>query len=125
MDLNSVCIVGRLTRDPEIRPVGEDRKVASFSVAVDRAGDSFETGFFSCETWGQSAEYVEKYVRKGNIVAITGTLRHHKWESEDGPRSQVIISATRVSSAPSGDKSSEEETVEVAPAKAKGDPFAE
>lgn len=100
--MNVVALVGRLTRDPELRNTPSGQSVGSFSLAVDRAGDkeddgSFGTGFFDVTVWGKQAENVATYLAKGRQCAVQGELRHHRWEAQDGTkRSRVEINAFRV-----------------------------
>ena len=93
--MNTVNIIGRLTADPELIQVGDTQKV-SFSVAVDRAGgkkgDSYESGFFRVEAWGNRAETVSKYFSKGSKIGLTGELRHDRWEKDGEKRESVKIS---------------------------------
>ena len=72
MALNKVILMGRLTRDPEIRTAGE-YKVANFSIAVDRDVKNKQTGeretdFIDCTAWAGRAEFVENYFKKGNMI---------------------------------------------------------
>lgn len=98
--MNTVVLSGRLTRDPELRNTPSGTSVATFSLAVDRAGDKsedgdgYEAGFFDCQVWGNQAENVCTYLSKGARAAVTGELRHHRWEAADGTkRSKVEINA--------------------------------
>jgi single-strand DNA-binding protein len=80
--------MGRLTRDPEVREVG-DSKVANFSIAVDRDVKNKQTGeretdFIDCTAWGGRAVFVENYFRKGSMIVVSGRLQMRKWEDKDG-----------------------------------------
>lgn len=81
--LNRIVMIGRLTRDPELRKTPSNLSVASFSIACDdnRKGPNGEkqTVFMNCSIFGQSAEFVGKYARKGNLVAIQGRLTQRKY----------------------------------------------
>ncbi len=72
--LNQVVLVGRMTRDPELKDVG-DKQVANFSIAVDRSFNKDETDFIDCAVWQKQAENVCKYTGKGSLVAVVGELR--------------------------------------------------
>lgn len=87
--LNHIVIMGRLTRDPELRRTGSGIAVASFSVAVDRdfgknENGEKETDFIDCVAWRNTAEYVSKYVTKGRMVAVSGRLQIRSWTDKEG-----------------------------------------
>ena len=87
--LNHIVIMGRLTRDPELRRTGSGIAVASFSVAVDRdfgknENGEKETDFIDCVAWRNTAEFVSKYVTKGRMVAVSGRLQIRSWTDKDG-----------------------------------------
>ena len=85
--LNCITIMGRLTRDPELRRTGSGIAVASFTVAVDRdfAQDGKkETDFIDCVAWRQTGEFVSKYFRKGSMIVVRGRLQIRNWNDKDG-----------------------------------------
>ena len=86
--LNFIVIMGRLTRDPEIRRTASGTAVANFSVAVDRdftsQDGSRETDFIDCVAWKHTAEFVGKYFSKGKQIAVKGRLQIRSWEDKDG-----------------------------------------
>lgn len=85
--LNCITIMGRLTRDPELRRTGSGIAVASFTVAVDRdfAQDGKkETDFIDCVAWRQTGEFVSKYFRKGSMIVVKGRLQIRNWNDKDG-----------------------------------------
>ena len=87
--LNHVVIMGRLTRDPELRRTGTGVAVASFSVAVDRDfsgrdGGEKETDFIDCVAWRQTGEFVSKYFTKGRMIVVSGRLQIRSWTDKDG-----------------------------------------
>ena len=87
--LNHIVIMGRLTRDPELRRTGSGLPVASFSVAVDRdfgknENGEKETDFIDCVAWRNTAEFVSKYVTKGRLVVVSGRLQIRSWNDKDG-----------------------------------------
>lgn len=94
MSINKVMVTGRLTRDPELRYMGENVPMVSMSVAVDDGfGDKRKTYFFNAVAWRVTAEYVAKYAHKGDLVAITGKLQERKWE-KDGQlkyRTEIVV----------------------------------
>jgi len=102
--LNKVMLIGRLTRDPEIRFMPSGTQVTSFGLAVRRAyktKDSQEwkeeTYFFDIESFGLLAERLGKQLNKGDQILIEGELRQDRWETESGEKkSKVKVLATRV-----------------------------
>ena len=87
--LNHIVIMGRLTRDPELRRTGTGVAVASFSVAVDRDfggrdGGEKETDFIDCVAWRQTGEFVSKYFTKGRMIVVSGRLQIRSWTDKDG-----------------------------------------
>ena len=87
--LNHITIMGRLTRDPELRRTGSGVAVASFSVAVDRDfggrdGGEKETDFIDCVAWRQTGEFVSKYFTKGRMIVVSGRLQIRSWTDKDG-----------------------------------------
>lgn len=85
--LNCITIMGRLTRDPELRRTGSGIAVASFTVAVDRdfAQDGKkETDFIDCVAWRQTGEFVSKYFKKGSMIVVKGRLQIRNWNDKDG-----------------------------------------
>lgn len=87
--LNHITIMGRLTRDPELRRTGSGKAVASFTVAVDRdfsgkdSGEK-ETDFIDVVAWRQTGEFVSKYFTKGRMIVVSGRLQIRGWTDKDG-----------------------------------------
>lgn len=87
--LNHITIMGRLTRDPELRRTASGIAVASFSLAVDRdftnreSGEK-ETDFIDCVAWRQTGEFVSKYFTKGRMAVVSGRLQIRSWTDNDG-----------------------------------------
>lgn len=91
--INNVVLVGRLTRDPELRYTPSNVAVATFSLAVNRnfknqAGDR-EADFISCIMWRQQAENFANWCKKGNLVGITGRIQTRSYENQQGQRVYV------------------------------------
>ena len=87
--LNHITIMGRLTRDPELRRTGSGIAVASFTVAVDRDfggrdGGEKETDFIDCVAWRQTGEFVSKYFTKGRMAVVSGRLQIRNWTDKEG-----------------------------------------
>ena len=87
--LNHITIMGRLTRDPELRRTGSGVPVTSFTLAVDRdfadkqSGEK-ETDFIDCVAWRNTAEFVDKYFSKGRMAVVSGRLQIRNWTDKDG-----------------------------------------
>ncbi|MCR5136886.1 MAG: single-stranded DNA-binding protein [Oscillospiraceae bacterium] len=87
--LNHIVIMGRLTRDPELRYTQSQIPVASFTVAVDRDfggrdGAERQTDFFDCSAWRSTGEFVSKYFRKGSMIVVSGRMQSRKFQDRDG-----------------------------------------
>lgn len=100
--LNCAVIMGRLTADPELRTTGNGISVTSFSVAVDRnyqrAGQERQTDFINVVAWRQTAEFVTRYFRKGQMIAVQGSIQTRNYEDRNGnKRTAVEIVADNVS----------------------------
>lgn len=91
--MNNVTLVGRLTRDPELRTVGTGNMTCSFSVAVSRqftnANGERETDFINCVVWGKQAENLSKYCTKGSLVGIVGRIQTRNYDGQDGRKVYV------------------------------------
>jgi single-strand DNA-binding protein len=89
IDMLNICtIMGRLTRDPELRHTGSNIPVASFTLAVDRdrknQNGEKETDFIDVAAWRATADFVSKYFAKGQMAVVSGRLQMRKWEDKDG-----------------------------------------
>lgn len=86
--LNKIFIMGRLTRDPELRRTQSGTAVASFTLAVDRdfktQDGEKQTDFIDCVAWRNSAEFVSKYFSKGRMAVVEGRLQIRGWTDKDG-----------------------------------------
>jgi len=82
--LNKAVIMGRLTRDPEIRHTESGKAVANFTLAVDRDHNREETDFIDVVAWNGTADFVSKYFRKGQMAIVSGRLQMRKYEAKDG-----------------------------------------
>lgn len=100
-DINSVVLLGRLTRDAEIRYTNGGLAISKFSIACNRSvkkGDKWEdeASFFDITWFGKSAENLNQYMTKGKQIAIAGELRQSRWEKEGQSRSKVEVIANNV-----------------------------
>ena len=97
--LNHITLMGRLTRDPELRRTGSGVAVASFTVAVDRDfggrdGGEKKTDFIDCVAWRQTGEFISKYFTKGRMIVVDGRLEMRDWTDKEGNKrrtAEVIV----------------------------------
>ena len=97
--LNHITLMGRLTRDPELRRTGTGVAVASFSIAVDRDfggrdGGEKKTDFIDCVAWRQTGEFISKYFTKGRMIVVEGRLEMRDWTDKEGNKrrnAEVIV----------------------------------
>ena len=100
-DLNNVFLIGRLTRDMEIRYSNGGMPIGRFSLAVNRSkktGDKWEdeANFFDCTLFGKTADTMNQYLTKGKQVAVSGELRQSRWEQDGQNRSRVEIAVNNI-----------------------------
>ena len=80
--MNKVHLIGNLVKDPELRYTNKKTPVASYTIAINtRYGEYQETDYINITTWGKSGEFVSKYFKKGQAIAITGRLKNKNYES--------------------------------------------
>lgn len=91
--MNNVNIIGRLTKDVEVRKTSTNKSVSSFSIAVDnlatKDGEK-TTSFFNCNAWNNVAETLSKYTRKGDRIAISGSLIQRNYENKNSEKISVV-----------------------------------
>ncbi len=92
---NRTILIGRLTRDPEIRFATSGTQIASFSLAVDRGKDN-ETDFVNIVAFGKTAEFVGNYMTKGRLVLVDGQLRIEKYQKDGEQKTAVKVVANQV-----------------------------
>lgn len=94
MSINRVVLIGRLTRDPELRTTGTGKSVCDFGIAVQKRfkpnDGSPDADFFSVSAWNQTAEYVSNYLHKGRLAAVEGRLQSRKYQAKDGTNREVV-----------------------------------
>lgn len=105
--INQVILMGRLTRDPEVRTTTTGKTITSFSLAVDRGGQEDAADFFDVTAWEKLGELVSQYLSKGRRCLVQGRLRQDSWEDKETGkrRSKVEVVATDVTflDGPNGD----------------------
>lgn len=81
--LNHIILSGRLVKDPELRMTQNQKAVTSFTIACERDHGDKQTDFVDCVAWLHTAEFVSKYMHKGQLVIVSGRLQSRKWEDRD------------------------------------------
>lgn len=95
--MNKAILMGRLTRDPELRQTPSGISVASFSIAVNRRfakEGSQDTDFINCVAWRQTGEFISRYFHKGSMIAVIGSIQTRSWDGQDGKRqyaTEVVV----------------------------------
>lgn len=87
--LNTVILMGRLTKDPELKQTPQGVSVTQFSLAVDRnysKGEEKQTDFINITAWRSTADFVAKYFTKGQLVAVRGRLQTRTWQDQNGQK---------------------------------------
>lgn len=91
--MNKAILVGRLTRDPELKSTANGTNVCSFSVAVNRryknAEGNYDADFINCTAWRQTAEFVSKYFTKGRMIGVVGSIQTRNYDDKDGKKVYV------------------------------------
>lgn len=91
--MNKCFLMGRLTKDPELRTTQNGKSVCSFTIAVDRkflnAQGNREADFLPCVAWNQTAEFVNKYFGRGRKIAVTGSIQTRNYDAQDGSKRYV------------------------------------
>lgn len=123
MSLNSVNIMGNLTRDPELKYTPAGKSVCSLSIANNRVYNNktervTEVSYFDVEVWGPQAENCVKYLTKGSGIIVEGRLKQDRWEKDGKTQSRVRIVANSVHFMPKRDGSSSQNTSSNEPAEA-------
>jgi single-strand DNA-binding protein len=94
-DINTITLIGRMTRDAELKTTQSGKSVATFSIAVGKtfmqAGEKKEqASFFNCTAWGTIGEAIAQYCKKGHRIGITGELQQRTWEDQSGARRSAV-----------------------------------
>lgn len=118
--MNSVVLIGRLTKDPELRYTsGTQMAVATFTIAIDRpvrAGGEKQTDFPRVTVFGKQAENCEKFIKKGSLVGIQGRLQTGSYDGQDGKVYTTDVIADRVEFLSWNNNNNSAAPVDVAPA---------
>ena len=85
--INKAILMGRLTRDPELRHTNSGTPVCSFSIAINNGyGENQSTDFINCVAWNKQAEFVERNFSKGKMIIVVGRIQTRTWEGTDGKK---------------------------------------
>jgi len=119
-DLNHAVLIGRLTRDAELKYTSGGQAVCKFSIAVNRRkknGDQWEdeANFFDIVVWGRQGESLHQYLVKGKMVGIDGELRQDRWQQDGQNRSKIEIIANNLQLLGGGSSSGEKQSFQSAP----------
>lgn len=96
--LNQVTLMGRMTRDPELKYTANEKAVVSFTIAVDRDYKGEDAAdFINCVAWNKTADMVDRYFHKGERIIVSGRIQTRTWETNDGKRRKATeVIADRV-----------------------------
>lgn len=95
-DFNQVTLVGRLTKDPDIRTTQSGKKLANMSIAVNKYSKDEQANFFNVQCWDKTADFVDDYLSKGSQILISGSLEQQVWEDNGQKHQRVIVVARTV-----------------------------
>ena len=84
--MNRVVLVGRLTKDPELRKTKDDISVVKFTMAIARKGDKDKADYINCNAWRGLADTISKYVKKGQKLALEGRIETNSYDAQDGTK---------------------------------------
>ncbi len=115
--MNKVSLIGRLTKEPEIKMTSNQTQFCNFTIAVDRrfkdANGQRQADFINCVAWRQTAIFIQKYFRKGNKIGICGSIQTRSFDDQNGQKRFVTeVLAEEVEFVESQEKSSQEEKIE-------------
>lgn len=125
--INNVVLVGRITRDPELRYTPQNQAVATFSLAVNRqfknANGEREADFINCVIWRQQAENLANWAKKGTLIGLTGRIQTRNYENQQGQRvyiTEVVADSFQMLESKGETKQNEESQNNTAPNFARG-----
>lgn len=91
--INNAVLMGRLTRDPDLRTTQSGRNVCSFTIAVDRSfvrqGEERQADFIPCVAWGSTADFISRFFHKGSMIAVTGRIQTRSYDDNNGNKRNV------------------------------------
>jgi single-strand DNA-binding protein len=93
---NNAQLIGRLTKDPEVKQTANDKTVAVLRLAIDGMARGIETGYIDVETWGKPAEACGRVLAKGWLVSAAGPLSFEEWETDGNKRTRILLGPANV-----------------------------
>ena len=84
--MNKIIMIGRLTKDPEVKKTQSNKTVANFTVAINDKFNKDKTDFINCVAWEKTADYLGNYVKKGNLIAVEGRISTRNYDGSDGKK---------------------------------------
>ena len=84
--MNKIIMIGRLTKDPEVKKTQSNKTVANFTVAINDKFNKDKTDFINCVAWEKTADYLGNYVKKGNLIAVEGRISTRNHDGSDGKK---------------------------------------
>ena len=94
--MNRAILIGRLTKDPELRKTQSGKSVSSFNLAVDRIGSNTDTDFIPITAWGNTADNLCKYMYKGALIAVEGHITTERYDSNGSTVYKTYITADQI-----------------------------
>lgn len=118
-DINRVTLIGRLTKDVELRQTKSEISVASFSIANNKSYSNNgekkeEVSYFNCTAWGKAGEIINQYMKKGDRIGIDGRLKQNSWQDKEGNKRydiEVVVDNFQFLSSPKSTDQSRQDTV--------------
>ena len=117
--MNQVVLMGRLTRDPDVRYTNNTQNeqlcIARYTLAVDRRGKDNGTDFISCVAFGRAGEFAEKYIKKGTKIAVSGRIQTGSYTNKDGVKvytTEVVVEEQEFAESKSGNSGSDRKQTE-------------
>lgn len=118
-DINRVTLIGRLTKDVELRSTQSGTSVASFSIANNKSYSSNgekkeEVSYFNCTAWGKAGEIINQYMKKGDRIGIDGRLQQRSWQNKEGNKQysiEVVVDNFQFLSSPKSTDQSRPDTI--------------
>ena len=89
LNFNKAILGGRLTADPELKQTPQGVPVTSFSIAVNRKGKDAGTDFINCVAWRQTADFINRFFKKGSSICLTGSIQVRNWNDQQGNKRQT------------------------------------
>lgn len=129
--MNKAILIGRLTKDPEMRTTTSKKNCTTFTLAINRSYENSdgerEADYLNCRAWNKTAENIYKYCKKGSLIAVEGNIRDDVYEAQDGTKKHAIYILIQVAQFLSNSEKKEEHSPEqdIVKQDVKTDPFAE